>query len=334
MTRLLPRSVLVTGATGFLGGHVCQAFVDRGAAVYALVRRPGLTPAGVEPRLVHGLDDVAGLRAALAGVEAVVHLAAQVHQGSIPLDGSAAAARFREVNVEGTRTLLDAAIASGVRDFVFASSVKVMGEGSDASWTEEAPPAPADAYGVTKLEAERLVRSQAAAHRLHAPILRLPLVYGPGMKANALRLFDAVARGMPLPLGAVYNRRSLLFVGNLVAAIVATLESEGGGDTFFVGDAEDVSTPDLVRAIGQALGRPARLVAVPIGLLRAAARTGDLLDRIIPFPFTSAALDRLIGSLAVDSSKLARSTGYRPPYSLSEGLRLTAEWYRSQARSG
>jgi nucleoside-diphosphate-sugar epimerase len=325
--------VLVTGATGFLGGHVCQAFADRGIAVRALVRRPSrLTPAGIEPWPVRGLDDVAGLRTALAGVEGVVHLAAHVHQGSIPADGSAAAAAFRAVNVEGTRTLLDATIAAGVRDFVFASSVKVVGEGSDAPWTEETPPAPADAYGVTKLEAERLVRDQAVGHRLHAPVLRLPLVYGPGMRANALRLFNAVARGTPLPLGAVHNRRSLLFVGNLVAAIVTTLQSEGGSDTFFVSDAEDVSTPELVRAIARALGRPARLVPVPIGLLRAAARAGDRLAGIVPFPLTSAALDRLVGSLAVDSSKLARRTGYRPPYSLSEGLRITAEWYRSQVR--
>jgi nucleoside-diphosphate-sugar epimerase len=334
MNRALPRSVLVTGATGFLGGHVCQAFAERGIGVRALVRRPsGLTAAGIEPWPIRDLADTARLGPALTGIEAVVHLAAHVHQGSVPADGSAAAAAFRTVNVDGTRTLLEAAMAAGVRDFVFASSVKVVGEGGDTPWTEDTPPAPADAYGVTKLEAERLVRDRAVGHRLHAPVLRLPLVYGPGMKANALRLFDAVARGTPLPLGAVHNRRSLLFVGNLIAAIFATLQSEGGSDTFFVSDAEDVSTPELVRAIARALERPARLVPVPIGLLRTAARTGDLLAGIVPFPLTSAALDRLVGSLAVDSSRLARSTGYRPPYSLTDGLRITAEWYRSRVKS-
>ncbi len=333
MSRALPRSVLVTGATGFLGTHVCRAFADRGIPVRALIRRPGSpVPVGTEPWPVRGLDDAPALARALAGIEAVVHLAAHVHQRSIPADGSPAAAAFRSVNVDGTRALLDATIAAGVRDFVFASSVKVVGEDSGAPWTEDTPPAPADAYGATKLEAERLVRERAAAHRLHAPVLRLPLVYGPGMKANALRLFDAVARGMPLPLGAVRNRRSFLFTGNLVAALLAVLESEGGSDTFFVSDGADLSTPDLLREIGRALGRPARLLPLPMGALRAAGRLGDAMARVVRTPLTTAAIDRLIGSLAVDSSRLTRVTGYRPPHTVRDGLRLTAEWYLSREK--
>jgi UDP-glucose 4-epimerase len=231
------------------------------------------------------------------------------------------------VNVEGTRSLIDVAVAAGVRDFIFASSVKVVGEETDTPWTEETPPAPADAYGVTKLEAEGIVRDRADRHGLHAPVLRLPLVYGPGMKANALRLFDAVARGIPLPFGAVRNRRSFLFTGNLVEAILAVLQSDQGNDTFLVSDGEDFSTPDLLREIGQALRRPARLVPVPPALLVAAGHAGDVLAAIIPFPLTTAALARLIGSLAVDASKLGRATGYRPPFSVRDGLRITAEWY-------
>jgi UDP-N-acetyl-alpha-D-quinovosamine dehydrogenase len=297
--------------------------------VRGLVRRTGVPlPAGVEPRLAAGLDDAAALAQALAGVEGVVHLAAHVHQRSIPASTGLEAARCRAVNVEGTRTLLDAALAAGVRDFVLASSTKAVGEGRDAPYTEDTPPAPADAYGVTKLEAERLVR--ARSDRLHAPVLRFPLVYGPGMKANALRLFDAVACGTPLPLGAVRNRRSLLFTGNLVAAMLATLESEAGSDTFFVSDGEDLSTADLALRIGRALGRPARLVPVPAFALRAAGRAGDMLARLVPWPLTSGTVGRLVGSLSVDSSRMIRATGYRPPYGVDEALRITAEWYRGR----
>jgi nucleoside-diphosphate-sugar epimerase len=152
------------------------------------------------------------------------------------------------------------------------------------------------------------------------------------MKANALRLFDAVARGTPLPLGAVRNRRSFLFTGNLVAALLATLESEAGSGTFFVSDGEDLSTAELAVRIGHALGRPARLVPVPAFALRAAGRAGDVLARVVPWPLTSGTVDRLVGSLSVDSSKLTRATGYRPPYGVDEALRITAEWYRGRPR--
>jgi nucleoside-diphosphate-sugar epimerase len=333
VSRALPRSVLVTGATGFLGGHVCRTLAERGMVVRALVRRPGsLTAGGVEPWPARGLDDAPALRAGLAGVDAVVHLAAHVHRRRVPMNGSTAAAAFHAVNVEGTRALLDAAVAAGVRDFVFVSSVKAVGEQAEVPWTEATPARPADAYGVSKLEAERLVRERADRHGLHAPVLRLPLVYGPGMKANALRLFAAVARGTPLPLGAVRNRRSLLFTGNLVAALLATLESPSGGDTFFVSDGEDLSTPDLVREIARGLGRPARLLPVPVGALRAAGRIGDVLARMAPWPLTTEAVDRLVGSLAVDPSKLKRLTGYRPPYGVREGLGITARWYLRRLR--
>jgi UDP-glucose 4-epimerase len=327
--------VLVTGATGFLGRHVCGAFAERGIPVRALTRRPmDGTPPGIEPWPAGGLDDVPALRRAVAGVEAVIHLAAHVHHQSTPADSSPAAEAFWAVNVEGTRALLDAAIAAGVRDFVLASSVKAVGEHNDAPWTEETPAAPADAYGVTKLEAERLVRDRAGHHPLHAPILRLPLVYGPGMKANALQLFDAVSRGVPLPIGSVRNRRSFLFTGNLVAAIMATLESEAGSDTFFVSDGEDLSTAEFASEIGRALGRRARLIPVPVRALRAAALVGDLVARVAPTPLTSAAVGRLAGSLTVDSSKLERLTGFRPRYSVRDGLRITAEWYRRRGGTG
>jgi nucleoside-diphosphate-sugar epimerase len=173
-----------------------------------------------------------------------------------------------------------------------------------------------DPYGITKLEAERVVREAAERHGTRATVLRFPLVYGPGVKGNMLRLFALVDRGVPLPFGSVANRRSLLYVGNLVAAVRAVLECPlDGTETFFVSDGRDVSLPGLIRMISEALARPARLLPVPPKLLR------------LFLPASEA--ERLIGSLTVDSSKLSRTTGYRPPHSVENGLRATADWYRT-----
>jgi nucleoside-diphosphate-sugar epimerase len=303
-----------------------QALLGRGLVVRTLTR-PGSTPApaGTEPAPVAALSDSAGLRRALEGVTSVIHLAAYVHRPRV-IDDEAA---YHEVNVDGTVALLDAGVAAGIRDFVFVSTVKVVGEVSREPWTERTQPAPADPYGRTKLAAEEAVRAGAARHGLHAPILRLPLVYGPGMKANALRLFEVVDRGLPLPLGAVQNQRSLLYVGNFVAAVGATIEHEAGNDLFFVSDGPPIATPDLIRAIARALGRPARLVSVPVGLIGVAARIGDQVARVLPaVPFTTATLDRVVGSLALDTSKLSAAVGFRPPYTLEQGLAETATWYR------
>jgi nucleoside-diphosphate-sugar epimerase len=322
--------VLVTGATGFLGGHMVRALLGQGLAVRALIRAGSApAPAGTEPAPVATLSDSAGLQRALEGVTSVIHLAAYVHRPRVIHDEAA----YHAVNVDGTVALLDAGVAAGIRDFVFASTVKAVGEVSREHWTERTAPAPADPYGRTKLAAEEAVRAAAARHGLHAPILRLPLVYGPGMKANALRLFQVIDRGLPLPLGAVQNQRSLLYAGNFVAAVGATIEHEAGNDLFFVSDGLPIATPDLIRAIARALGRPARLVSVPVGLMRVAARIGDQVARVLPAVlFTSATLDRVVGSLAVNSSKLSAAVGFRPPYTLEQGLGATADWYHTRGR--
>jgi nucleoside-diphosphate-sugar epimerase len=247
-------------------------------------------------------------------VDAIVHLAARVHvmreSASDPL------AEFRRANVESTSILANEAGAAGVRQLVLASTVKAVGEGNSSAWTEDAPPAPADPYGTSKLEAERVVREAAERHGTSVAVLRFPLVYGPGVKGNMLRLFALIDRGMPLPFGSVVNRRSMLYVGNLVAAVRAVLDRPlAGAETFFVSDGRDLSLPALIRMIGRALGKPARLLPVPPGLLR--------------LVLAAAEAERLIGSLTVDSSKLSRMTGYRAPHSVEEGLGATADWYRS-----
>lgn len=320
------RTVLVTGAAGFIGGALCQELVRSGWRVRALVRgpAPGL-PRGVELVRAMDLQDGPALRAALRGADGVVHLAARVH---IMRDTrSNALAVYRETNVEGTRALLAAARQVGTRSFVFISSVKAVGEATREPWTSATPPAPADPYGVSKLEAEDLVR-QAVGGGLRASVLRLPVVYGPGMRANMLRLFTLVARGVPVPVGGIDNRRSFAYLGNVVAAIQAILLAPSACGTWFVSDGEDLSTADLVVRIGRALGKPARLLAPPLGALRVAGKVGDLVARFAPCPLTSGAVRRLTDSLVVDSTELSNAIGFSPPYSVEQGLELTSEWFR------
>jgi nucleoside-diphosphate-sugar epimerase len=258
------------------------------------------------------------VRAALVGADAVVHLAARVHvmreTAGDPL------AEFRRTNVEATRVLAEEAVAVGARHFIFASTVKAVGEGNSVPWTEDAPSQPVDPYGQSKLEAEEALGELTRSRGIETTVLRFPLVYGPEVKGNMLRLFSLVDRGIPLPFGAVHNRRSMLYVGNLVAATRAALERPRPGfRTFFATDMRDLSLPELLRLVGEALGRPAKLLPVPPGLLRL----------LLP----SAEAQRLIGSLAVDASSLSRETGYRPPFTVEEGIRRTADWYRRERRS-
>jgi nucleoside-diphosphate-sugar epimerase len=318
---------VVTGSSGFLGAWVCRTLGDAGIQVRGVGRRePGMLPQGMSYHRADLLDGAA-LRPALAGADTVVHLAARVHvmreSAADPL------AEFRRVNVEGTRVLLEEAVRAGVTRVVFASTVKAVGEANATPWTEAEAPRPRDPYGVSKLEAEELIRVMAERHSLQATILRLPLVYGPGMKGNMLSLFRLVDHGIPLPLGLVRNRRSLAFAGNVSAGMLAVLQSPAARPrTFFLSDGHDVSTPELLRLVGRALGRRVLLLPVPSSVFRAAGRLGDLLSRVRPMPLTSAAVDRLLGSLTVDPSALAREVGFRPPHSLEQGVRITAEWYR------
>jgi nucleoside-diphosphate-sugar epimerase len=226
---------------------------------------------------------------------------------------------FRRANVAATHVLGEEAVAAGVRHVVLASTVKAVGEETATPWTEDTPPRPTDPYGRSKLEAEQLLRDLAERQGLGVTALRFPLVYGPEVKGNMLRLFALVDRGVPLPFGAVRNRRSMLYVGNLVAALCAVLERPPTGSrTFFVTDRRDLSLPELLRLVGEALDRPARLLSVPPVLLRL----------LLP----SAERGRLFGSLVVDASSLTRALGFEPPFTVEEGLRVTAEWYRGMAR--
>ncbi|MEP6573560.1 MAG: NAD-dependent epimerase/dehydratase family protein [Gemmatimonadota bacterium] len=322
------RLIALTGSSGFVGGHLRRALLDGGMQVRSLVRRPA---AGESEISVGDFQDRGLLSQALAGVETVVHLAARVHV--MTETSPDAAAEYRDVNVTLTRSLLAAAGAAGVRHFVFASSVKVMGETNEAPWTEESPAAPADPYGISKLEAERLIQREARRFGMRATILRFPLVYGPGNRGNMLRLFRLVERGLPLPFGSVGNRRSLAYVGNVVAAFEAVLAAPlTGQEIFFVSDGEDLSTPELLRLIGRGLGRSVHLVSIPPALLVSLAAAGDRILGSRPAPRLAPAVERLVRSLRVDSSKLTRLSGHRPPWTPSEGLAETGRWYLEQRR--
>lgn len=324
----LPARVAITGASGFIGRALATGLQARGVAVVGVTRSARAPlPAGVEVALITGLEDRAGLSRAFAGAEAVIHLAARVHvlreREADPLSA------FRAVNVAGSRHVAEAAFAAGAGQVVHASSIKALGEHSARPWVETDEPAPETPYGRSKRESELVVCESARAHGRAARVLRLPLVYGPGVGANMLRLLRAVDRGWPLPLGGLENRRSLLYLGNLVVAVEAALRAPPGQEIFHVTDLQDVSTSELLRLVGEGLGRKTRLLPAPVGLLGLAGRLGDRLAPVVPLPITTAAVQRLTGSLAMDAGKLAREAGYAPPTSLAEGLAETARWYRA-----
>ena len=307
--------VLLTGANGFVGQELCSELLRHGHWVRGALRKNTgrLSKADeVEYVVVGSVDADTVWQPALMGCDVVVHLAARVHvmrdEVSDPL------AEFREVNTEGTLNLARQAAQAGVKRLVFVSSIKVNGEGRDDHYRETDAPAPEDAYAISKWEAELGLHRIAQETGLEVVILRPPLVYGPGVKANFLHLLRTVARGWPLPLGAIRNRRSLLYLGNFVDAIRVCVEHPGAaGQTFLLDDGQAVSTPELVRAVARAMGRPVRLLAVPIGLLRL---VGMLLGK-------RAAVARLTGSLFVDSTSIRIRLGWTPPYSMEAGLVAT-----------
>ena len=326
-------TVVVTGANGFIGRHLCRSLAEKGIRVRGMTRAPaGIPIGGVETAIARDLFDRDAVRAALAGAGTVVHLAARVHAKSEGRDDPSS--ECRRINVDGTALLLEEAVAAGASGFVFISSVKAVAGESDRILTPDTPPQPVDAYGESKLEAERLVRVAATREGLHAPVLRLPVVYGPGMKANMATLFKVVDMGLPLPLRSVNNRRSFAYVANVVTAIESLMMTAGAArETVYVSDDEDLSTPGLVRHIARALGKPARLVPVPPRLLAGLAATGGLLSRFPAFHLKGDSLAAVLGSLFVDTSRLRETTGFVPPISLERGMLQTAEWYRTRSQA-
>lgn len=306
--------VAVTGATGFVGQALCSQLLAHDHAVVPVVRHASGLAGEV---IVGNIEGVTDWQPALSGCEAVVHLAARVHV----MDDTAQnpLALYRATNTDATLNLARQAAQTGVKRFIFISTIKVNGEGRDTPYRETDAPAPEDAYAISKWEAEQGLRQIAQETGLEVVILRPPLVYGPGVKANFQRLIQIVNRGWPLPLGAIRNRRSLLYLGNFVDAIRLCVEHpSAAGQTFLLDDGKPVSTPELIRAVARALERPAHLLAVPVWMLEAA---GTLLGK-------RAAVARLTGSLFVDGSAIRSCLGWTPPYSMEEGMAATVASFK------
>lgn len=317
--------VLVTGGSGFIGRALCIELMRRGCAVRATFRKNLIGVAladGVESVVVGSINAATDWQAALIGCDTLVHLAARVH---VMQDAAADPLQeFRQVNVQGTLQLARQAAAAGVRRFVFISSIKVNGEATQPGhpFTADDASAPLDAYGVSKMEAEQGLRELAAQTGMGFVIIRPPLVYGPGVKANFQAMMRWLARGMPLPLGAIHNLRSLVALDNLVDLIATCIDHPAAANqTFLVSDGEDLSTSQLLQRMGQALGKPARLIPVPPALLKLGAV-------LVGKP---ALAQRLCGSLQVDISKTRQLLGWNPPASVDEGLKKAAEGYWREA---
>jgi nucleoside-diphosphate-sugar epimerase len=315
--------VLVTGANGFVGRSLVPYLAGKGFEVIAVVRSTPPTEPLHRPILAKGVGDLTSFEdwgELFDGVDAVVHLAARVrvmNEISINAEGL-----YRAANVDVTRKLSEAAVAARCRRFIFLSSIKVYGECStNVPFTALDRPNPQDAYAVSKLEAENVLRAVAAHSDMQVAIIRSPLAYGPGVGGNFLRIMRLVSRGMWLPFGTIENRRSFISVQNLCDFIYHDLATQPGSRVpALISDGEDLSTPELIRRIAAALRVRPRLVKVPVSALRAAGAALGL----------KAEISRLCDSLYLDSAPTNEQWNWRPPFSVSDSLAATSAWFKDR----
>jgi len=314
-------TVLLTGSTGFVGSALLAELKKLPEFHVVSAVRSAVSPPSDDVVVVGNIDGTTDYSSALNGVDVVVHSAARAHimrdEVSDPL------AEYRKVNVEGTLNLAKQAVAAGVKRFVYISSIKVNGESttSMAAFTETDSAKPEDPYGVSKHEAEEGLRLLAQETGLEVVIIRPPLVYGPGVKANFLSLIKLSATKLPLPFGAVNNHRSMVYVGNLVDLIVRCINHPAAANqTFLVSDGEDVSLRNLVTYIRLCFGRSPRLLPVPVGLFKlAGALTGK-----------RGVVDRLVGDLQVDSTKARALLEWAPLFTVTQGIEATVADFMSK----
>jgi nucleoside-diphosphate-sugar epimerase len=324
MESMMPQLLGITGANGFVGRALCAEAVRRGLAVRGITRRPSLLPTGVENVAVGPIDGETPWQEALQGCDVVIHLAARVHimrdRSQDPLT------EFRRINTLGSAHLAFCAAKAGVQRLINVSSIGVNGASTPegVSFTERDVPDPHNPYSISKWEAEQSLEIIRQTSNLELVTIRPPLIYGPGVGGNFVRLLWAVHKGIPLPLGLTNNHRDLLYVGNLVdALIICATYPRISGNTYLVSDGAPVSTTELLRGLAQALGVPSRLFPVPLSWLQLAGNiTGH-----------TAETQRLLSSLRVNSDSIRRDLQWEPRYTLQQGLQETANWYLTSHRN-
>ena len=316
-------NILVTGATGFVGTSLCYLLKEK-HSVSVVIRNPDDTkklPTGIKSIFVESIEQSFPLQS-LNNAEVIIYLAARVHQMKNHKPDALEA--YRTINTYAPIHLAKQAVKNGVKRFIYLSSVKVNGEEAanlPHSYSEEDPANPVDFYGQSKWEAEQGLFQLAEETGLEVVVIRPPLIYGARVKANFLQLLKIIDKSIPLPFSSIQNSRSLVYVGNLVDAIIACIEHPNAkNQTFIVSDNEDLSTPELIRRLGNALGKPPILLPVPTGLIQFAGKiTGK-----------TNVVNRLLGSLQVDSSKIRQMLNWKPPYTVDEGMQATVDWLKQQ----
>lgn len=317
---MLAKKVLLTGGTGLVGAALYQKIgrLD-GYQVRCSVRRPVNHLRDAIP--VGDINSTTDYTKALLGVDIVVHAAARTHvmneYVSDPLS------IYREVNVEGSVNLAKQAISQGVKRFIFISSIKVNGESTTANipFTEEKTPAPEDAYGLSKYEAEEALKEATLGTDMELVIIRPPLVYGPGVKANFLSLLKLAKTPLPIPFGMVNNHRSMVYLANLVDFIIHCVDHpKAANQTFLISDMQDVSLKTLIRLMRGAMNKPALLIPIPVILFKVAGR---LVGK-------TSLIDRLVGDLQVDISKAKGMLEWAPPYTVEQGIQATVDDFLSR----
>lgn len=325
---MIETKVLITGATGFIGSYLMPISSQQKFQITAAVRKNLSQSLSGPIRIVKvgNIDEKTNWQEALQGIDIVIHLAARAHiiNETIPNPE----AEFIKVNTQGTANLVQQSIQAGVKHFIFISSIGAMTTQSDRILTENSPCHPDSPYGRSKLQAEQALINLAKDSNMTWTILRPTLVYGPGNPGNMERLMKLIKQGLPLPFGAIKNRRSFVFVGNLVAAIITCLDHpKAANQIFLISDNQAVSTPQLIRLIAQQIQQPCQLLPVPTTLLRFLGYLGDRIESITGknLPFNTYNIDRLLGSLVVDSSYIQKTLNWQPPFTLEQGLARTIQ---------